>query len=240
MGNRTAVQNAISDRVNRLYGVDVFGGPSSGPGSTPVGSLPAKRPDHGVWDWTVRVEFKMHELHSSFFVLIFLGEVPEDPRDWHTCPNYVGSACAFVNNAALKCSNCASQQDVVLEEYVHLDHAIASHSKLTSLDPSVIEPYLTSVLKWRVQKVPRLFIYSYLSTHAHHSIQLSGEPAELKSLGVSVLATPLSYPPGAKFPVPGPPRLCNGITVGKPGGSVPVGGSLPVGGSGPSGGSGAV
>ena len=43
--------------------------------------------------------------------------------------------------------------------------------------------------------------------------------AELKSLEVSVLAIPLTYPPGAKFPVPGQPLRRNGITHGKPGGS---------------------
>ena len=41
----------------------------------------------------------------------------------------------------------------------------------------------------------------------------------MKSFEVSVIVTPLSYPPGAKFPVPGQSRRCNGITFGKLGGS---------------------
>ena len=49
-------------------------------------------------------------------------------------------------------------------------------------------------------------------------IQSNGELVQLESLEVSVLAVPLSYPPGAKFPVPGEPHLCNGITHGKSGG----------------------
>ena len=49
--------------------------------------------------------------------------------------------------------------------------------------------------------------------------QADGEEAELQSLEVVVLATPLSYPPGSKFPVPGKARRYNGITHGKLGGS---------------------
>ena len=152
MGNPDAVREAISDTVNELYGLDVFG-------DLPVSS---RRPDHGLWDWTVRIEFKMYELRTSFYVFIFLGQVPENPRDWHSSPNYVGSACAFVNNVAERCANCTNQQDIVLENFVHLDHAIARLSRLRSLEPHVIEPYLTSSLQWRVQKV---LIFIYLSMH---------------------------------------------------------------------------
>ena len=49
--------------------------------------------------------------------------------------------------------------------------------------------------------------------------QSNGTPAELESLEVAVIATPLSYPPGAMFPVPGQARRHNQITHGQPGGS---------------------
>ena len=114
-------------------------------------------PDRGLFEWTARVEFKKYELGTSFSVLIFLGPVPENPREWRISPNYVGGTHAFVNSTAGRCSNCNNQRDLVTEGFVHLNDAIAEHSGLGSLDPSVVEPYLTHNLHWRVQKVCGLF-----------------------------------------------------------------------------------
>lgn len=96
---------------------------------------------------------KKNELGSSFLVLIFIGEVPEDPTEWRTSPSYTGSHAAFVNSAAELCENCRDQQDIVIEGFVHLDRAITARSGLELLDPSVVEPYLKRNLHWRVQKV---------------------------------------------------------------------------------------
>ena len=57
-----------------------------------------------------------------------------------------------------------------------------------------------------------------MNTHLFVS-QSNGEVAKLESLEVAVIATPLSYPPGSIFPVPGQARRHNGITYGRPGGS---------------------
>ena len=110
-------------------------------------------PNHGLWEWTARIEFKKYELGSSFSVLIFLGQVPDNPREWRVSPNFVGGHHAFVNSVAASCSNCSNQQDIVVEGFVHLNHAIAQHSGLGSFEPDVIEPYLTEALQWRVLKV---------------------------------------------------------------------------------------
>jgi len=160
----------------------------------------AAPPNHGMWEWTARVEFKKYELGTSFSVLIFLGQVPQNPREWRISPNYVGGHHAFVNSAAGSCANCSNQQDLVTEGFVHLNHAIVQHSGLGSLEPNVVEPYLTHNLHWKVQKS-------------------NGEEAELQSLEVAVIATPLSYPPGAIFPVPGQAHRHNRITHGRNGGS---------------------
>jgi len=239
MGNPDAVQNVISDRVNQLYGSNVFGAssvPSSipspvstvkapvshnpAPGPSPAAPSPAApspaapspaqhvlsphptsgRPDHGLYDWTARIEFKKYELQGSFSVLVFLGPVPENPQVWRISPNYVGAVHAFVNSVPERCANCVNQADIVLEGFVHLNHAIARLSGLTSLDPNVIVPYLTKALQWKVLKS-------------------NGNEAELQSHEVAVIATPLSYPTGAKFPVPGQSRRHNGITFGRRGGS---------------------
>jgi tyrosinase len=119
----------------------------------------AQKPEHGqegpnvLYDWTVRIHFKKYELGGSFAVLIFLGQVPNDPSQWRTAPTFVGSHHAFVNSAASQCDNCRDQADLVIEGFVHLNSAIAERSGLSSFDPSVVTPYLKENLHWRVQAV---------------------------------------------------------------------------------------
>lgn len=132
---------------------------------------PTASSHHDVWDWTARVEFKKYELGSSFTVLIFLGQVPENPREWRISPNYVGGQHAFVNSSAGRCANCTSQQDLVVEGFVHLNNAIAQHSGLGSLDPDVIKPYLTHNLHWRVQKVLCSYLFYVLRMPAHYYLR---------------------------------------------------------------------
>ena len=127
-------------------------------------------PDRGqIWDWTARVEFKKYELGTSFSVFIFLNQVPENPRDWRVSPYLVGGHHAFVNSTPIKCANCRNQRNIVVEGFVHLNHAIAERSGLGSLEPNVVEPYLTNNLYWRVQKVFIFFISLniFVSAHTH-------------------------------------------------------------------------
>jgi tyrosinase len=119
----------------------------------------AQRPAHGnegqnvINDWSCRIHCKKYELSGSYWVLIFLGEVPEDPSKWRTSPNFVGGHYNFVNSAAGNCANCREQAGLVTEGFVHLNTAIASRSGLSSYDPSVVSPYLKENLHWRVQTV---------------------------------------------------------------------------------------
>jgi tyrosinase len=239
MGNTAAVQRAIQQRVNQLYGNQVFssfaalapttvafaapaGAAPQASGATPAGQgAPAEQGSSGqqplsagfvippgaeintnLFDWAARIHFKKYELGGSFSVLLFLGEVPEDPEQWLVSPNMVGAHHAFVNTAAGRCANCRTQanQDLVVEGFIPLNNGIANHSGLGSLDPSVVSPYLQKELHWRVQKV-------------------DGTPAELTSLEVTVISTPLSLPPGAEFPVPGDAQHHHHITHGRQGGS---------------------
>ncbi|PPQ98988.1 hypothetical protein CVT26_014415 [Gymnopilus dilepis] len=225
MNNPSAVSKAIGDLVNRMYGGSVSGDspspvpPSPAPApapapappvhgrpgtSTPHHGLPlphtpSHAPREGFNDWTARIEFKKFEVAQSFCVYLFLGTPPEDSTQWGLCHNFAGSYFAFVNSKAEQCANCVGQADIVVEGFVHLNRAIAKHSGLASLDSEVIEPYLKEALHWRVLKV-------------------DGQPIDLRSLEVSVYTTPLSYPSGAMFPVPGQRRHCRGVTHGRPGG----------------------
>ena len=190
--------------------------PLAGPGHPAVAEA-LTPPNLGFFDWTARIEFKKYELNDSFAVLLFLGEVPTDPHDWLVSPNYVGSHYAFVNTSASQCANCVSQADLVVEGFVHLNEAIIKHAGFSSLDASVVEPYLKQNLHWKVFKVryPSKIIKDTNGLNFH---QVPGVVANLSSLEVSVYVTPLSYPPHTLFPVPGERSRRSGITHGREGG----------------------
>jgi tyrosinase len=181
-GNPTAVRNAIIQYVTKQYGgghrfsalgrgVSLLAQPAAGD-DAPAEASHAFRsrggpphtthpPEHGpgsqgptvINDWTCRIHCKKYELGGSYWVLIFLGEVPEDPSEWRTCSTFVGGHYCFVNGAVNKCSNCRSQANLVTEGFVHLNEYIASYSGLSSYDPSEVTPYLKKNLHWRVQTV---------------------------------------------------------------------------------------
>jgi len=145
-------------------------------------------------EWSTRIRCNQYDLGSSFTVLIFLVSVPDDIEEWLTSPNYVGSFSAFVDPTG------GSHSPSNIQGFVNLDDGIAKHSGQDTLDPNVVVPFLTNNLHWRVQKV-------------------DGTVAELPSLEVVVIATPVSLPPGARFPVYGEPQPYPSITYGRPGGS---------------------
>ncbi|KAK0480190.1 photo-regulated tyrosinase [Armillaria novae-zelandiae] len=181
---------------------------SGGDGSVSMRSIdPASAPAlNSFYDWTARIRVKKYTLGGSFSVLIFLGEVPEDPRSWRSSPSFVGAHHAFVNSAAEQCENCRNQADLVIEGFVHLNTAIAQRSGLGSFEPAVVEPYLKRELSWRIQKADRTAV----------------NVPDVPSLEVVVSATLLTLEPGAMFPTPGECHYHHRITVGRPGGSQPA------------------
>ncbi|TFY82262.1 hypothetical protein EWM64_g1750 [Hericium alpestre] len=244
MGNPSAVRTAIARTVNRLYGGPIMGTFSSaalsshqalhehkaapeisdeGRGAVatgdavplerhdspvradqaPSGAASAHQPNNVIWDWTARIHVKKYEVGGSFSVLLFLGNVSEDPHAWRTSPNFVGAHHAFVNSSPGHCANCRRQHELVVEGFVHLNEAIAKHSNLGTFAPDAVRPYLKRELHWRVQKA-------------------NGEVVPLedvKSLEVTVIATPLTLEPGEEFPVPGEGVHHHDITHGRQGGS---------------------
>ena len=106
-----------------------------------------------IYDWAARIHAKKYELSHGYVVLIFLGEVPEDPLQWRACPSFVGAHVSFVNTDAEQCANCRDQAELEVEGFVHLNAGIAKRSGLSSYEPSVVAPYLRDNLHWRVQDV---------------------------------------------------------------------------------------
>ncbi|PIL22740.1 hypothetical protein GSI_15433 [Ganoderma sinense ZZ0214-1] len=159
-----------------------------------------------TWLWSTRVRVKESEVGRSFQVLIFLGSVPENPREWIRATSYVGSVSAFVSGTAGQRggeSYGQVQTDAVTEGYVHLNPALAKNVGRT--DPNNVRPYLKDNLDWRIQLA-------------------DGTPIPLErlpSLEVVVVAVQLEMRDG-ELPIPvGEPVLHRDITSGRLGGARP-------------------
>ncbi|KAI0297811.1 photo-regulated tyrosinase [Multifurca ochricompacta] len=190
----SAIQESILKYVYRQYGgslIGLFG--AVGNSGVKTASAESSTSEIVVYDWTTRIASKKYELGKGFAVLVFLGDVPEDPSAWHTSPALVGAHAAFVNTAV--------DQDGGL---VRLTSAIAKLSGLSSLDPEVVRPYLEENLHWRIQAVDD-----------RSAVRVD----EIPSLEVTVAVTPLTQQPGTIFPVAGETEYHRGVTQGRPGGA---------------------
>ncbi|KAG8930243.1 hypothetical protein FRC01_003111 [Tulasnella sp. 417] len=152
-------------------------------------------------DWTIRIRVNKFELNGSFSVLIFLGDIPDDPAEWMSSPSYVGAHRAFSGGYG-----SPDDPDAITEGFVHLNSAIAEKSGLSSFDPKEVVPYLKRQLGWRIQK----------ASEANRSPVAAGD---VPSLQVVVIATPMRMNEGEPFPEPcGDPKHHHEITSGKAGG----------------------
>jgi len=155
------------------------------------------------YNWTARIRAKKFELGRSFSVLIFLGDVPKETKDWYKSENLVGTHNVFANTAAGECDNCNNDLDLVHEGFVHLNrHLLRLKPNQTAFDPETIKPYLKDNLHWR-------------------TIDTNGQPIQINSLEVTVLSVTLSKASDSNFPVTGDRELHHGITSGRPGGATP-------------------
>lgn len=97
--------------------------------------------------WTARIRCAEHELKCSFSVIIFLGNVPENPSQWHRSSTCAGEHEVLVNQ------NKGHGEDSIIEGFVHLNDGIESLLGLSSLEPDVVVPALKHNLQWRVLQV---------------------------------------------------------------------------------------
>lgn len=158
MGDADTVRREITRKINQLYSDFTPLSFSDQQDSQTVGvnsALSTSTPDSTHLSWTARIHIKKYELCGSFSVLFFIGEVPENPADWYSCPSFAGAHGAFVNSATEGCANCARQQeaDVDIEAFVHLNNTLARILPNGSYDEEVVEPVLKEKLQWRVRKV---------------------------------------------------------------------------------------
>jgi tyrosinase len=101
-------------------------------------------------EWSVRIRCNEFELGGSFSVLIFVGTVPDDPKQWLTSPSCVGIHDVYAGSAP---RDSGSRGDCEVEGYVGLNRGLLEQLGAIELTPDVVVPYLKSELHWRVQSV---------------------------------------------------------------------------------------
>ena len=163
-----------------------------------------------ILEWTARIRCDEHELGGSFSVLIFLGEVPDDPKQWATSASCVGIHDVYTSRTSAR-DHSASQADAEVEGFVPLNEGLLEHSGANELTPDVVLPFLKNHLCWRVQDVSSVY-HCDVSFLKLCSVKMKGTAAQMLSLEIVVLATPISQVPGETFPVVGEPHFYHDVT----------------------------
>ncbi|KAI0352102.1 Di-copper centre-containing protein [Trametes cingulata] len=204
LSNKDAVKEQIRLKVEALYPIiaptktwlDFDAGASQPP-------LDAARRLHfrAVLHWSAHISVKKNALQGSFIVLIFLGSVPFDPKDYASSPNLVGDYSAFVNSEPSRCGNCVRLGDITVGGAVSLNDAIMEKAEVKSFHPDEIVPYLRRQLKWRV----------------HTGSGPAVHPNDVDGLQVHVSAAPFYLGEDDSFEA-GEPEAYHEVTRGLPGG----------------------
>ncbi|TVY38862.1 Tyrosinase [Lachnellula subtilissima] len=140
-GSDVDVKDQVLKAVNALYGDKTTNG-------TDGNNTPQRRDavvNHR--EWIVNLKADKHALNGSFFVHIFLGDFGSDPTGWSFEPNLVGTW------AVLDKFNTANAPNKPVSGTIPLTGVLSKlvlANELQSLDPDVVQPYLTANLKYRV------------------------------------------------------------------------------------------
>lgn len=129
------VRGRVMAAINRLYGPST---PSSlyrkelragrlGPGKKVPSNLPAGRVFTGngqYREWIANVRITKQALDGPFFIHLFLGEAPRDPKEWALAKSHVGSMGVFASDERYGESKMAGMDEVVVSGTVPLTKAL--------------------------------------------------------------------------------------------------------------------
>jgi hypothetical protein len=101
-------------------------------------------------EWSVWIRCNEFELGGSFSVLIFVGRVPDDPKQWMSSSSCVGIHDVYTGSAS---HGSDGQEDTEVEGYVHLNGGLLERMGTSELMPAVVVPFLKRELHWRILNV---------------------------------------------------------------------------------------
>lgn len=138
LGDRPKASQIIRARVEQLY---------------PRRKVPGMPGENSkAIEWSARIRAVKGDLKDISSVLIFVGERPDNEKDFLTSPNYLGSFDPFVNALTAQCSNCADTQDESVQGFVHMSSGLVERD-VDIHDIGAVEVYLRKNLNWAVRKV---------------------------------------------------------------------------------------
>ncbi|RPB06673.1 Di-copper centre-containing protein [Morchella conica CCBAS932] len=151
---------AVQDAIKR------YAPPPKSTGEYPPGAtkredlvdLPGYRsgfPDEATFrrEWRVVIKVKKNLLDSNFTIFFFLGQSSDNPGEWGTHPNTVGSFNSL--KAPLEsCKNCQDHEAHLMHGSIYLTdrmhHSLPDGTQLHDKEP--VSRWLTERLDWRIRK----------------------------------------------------------------------------------------
>ncbi|KAK5989017.1 Tyrosinase [Cladobotryum mycophilum] len=138
-------------------------------------------------EWVANVHVNMETLGGSFTVHFFIGEPPEDGREWSSAPNLAGSIGIFTMNRMTGSQSKISGAVPLTSALVKL---VASRN-IPNLAPNSVVPLLQKALRFRILEIDENEADPALVEGLHVSISSSdvrapNSDAELPEWGVPV------------------------------------------------------
>ncbi|MCJ1382861.1 hypothetical protein MMC17_005974 [Xylographa soralifera] len=111
--------------------------------------------------WECLVRFEKFTVGGSFDVLFFIGDFAPSTGKWFRDKNMVGTVFNWANADLEACPNCRVQATggLVVADQIQLTHSLLDYitsgqlvhgSRLESLEPEAVVPFLTRNLHWRI------------------------------------------------------------------------------------------
>jgi tyrosinase len=155
--------------------------------------------------WTIIVEVQRFAYPNPFSIDFFDGPPPEDPSDWPTASNLIGSHAQFITTNA-DSMHPSGLPKVLSHGEVSMTHSLLRHAQkgaLGNLEPDSVIPFMIKALSWRARDMTGCELQ--LTTLADLSIAVGSQvvqPAKVIN----------------RFPTYGEMEIHEAITVGKVGG----------------------
>lgn len=88
-----------------------------------------------LFDWTIHVTFRQYEFNDSFSIVFYFGD-----DDGFSLEDIIGTVDAFRGTTSETCANCASNNDLIAEGFVHLNYYIGRD--VGTFSPTEVVQYL--------------------------------------------------------------------------------------------------
>ena len=110
-------------------------------------------------EWVINISLCKYSIGGcgtfSFFAGYDQGQLPTDPQNWVTSPNFIGSFCIFADDVfTTRCSNCKDQaaDHFRIEGTVHLTDWLIKEEYPLYVNEDTVS-MLANTLNWRIYSV---------------------------------------------------------------------------------------